>query len=152
MSYKRSFILMAFTMAVLFSGALFITGCEKSRQDGGPEKAAKSQKGSGPTMAAQPLRPAGETAESSLNLATAIIQVAKSNIPAVVHIEVAERQEVPNPYLPFGQDPSLRRFFGLPKNMPKKFEREVVGVGTGIIIDAQGHILTNNHVVGGANK
>jgi serine protease Do len=28
----------------------------------------------------------------------------------------------------------------------------MVGVGTGMIIDKQGHILTNNHVVGGANK
>ncbi|MCJ7596333.1 MAG: trypsin-like peptidase domain-containing protein [Desulfobacterales bacterium] len=153
MRSKKSFILTAFAMAVLsVGGALLIMGCEKSRQEGGPEKAAKSQEGSAPTMAAQPLRPAGETAESSLNLATAIMQVAKSNIPAVVHIEVAERQEAPNPYLPFGQDPSLRRFFGLPKNMPKKFEREVVGVGTGMIIDGEGHILTNNHVVGGASK
>ena len=34
----------------------------------------------------------------------------------------------------------------------KKFERKLVGVGTGVIIDNQGHILTNNHVVGGASE
>jgi len=81
----------------------------------------------------------------------AIIQVAKQNIPAVVHIEVTERQEVVNPFLPFEGDPFFRRFFGVPK-MPRKFQREVKGLGSGMIIDAKGHILTNHHVAGGATK
>jgi serine protease Do len=85
------------------------------------------------------------------DLSTAIVEVAKKNIPAVVHIEVTERQEVANPLLPFESDPFLRRFFDIPK-MPKKFKREVKGLGTGMIIDAQGHILTNHHVAGGATK
>jgi serine protease Do len=87
----------------------------------------------------------------SVDLTTAIIEVAKRNIPAVVHIEVTERQEVANPLLPFESDPFFRRFFDIPK-MPKKFKREVKGLGTGMIIDAQGHILTNHHVAGGAIK
>jgi serine protease Do len=82
---------------------------------------------------------------------TAIIQVARQAIPAVVHIEVTSRQEVANPMLPFENDPFFRHFFNVPK-MPKKFKRELKGLGTGILIDAQGHILTNNHVVQGANK
>jgi serine protease Do len=36
--------------------------------------------------------------------------------------------------------------------MPKKLQRELVGLGTGVIIDAQGHILSNYHVVGGATQ
>ena len=36
--------------------------------------------------------------------------------------------------------------------MPKKFKQEIVGVGSGVIIDAQGHILTNSHLVTGASK
>jgi len=86
------------------------------------------------------------------DIGTGIIKVARMAIPAVAHIQVTERQEIPNPFLPYEKNPFLRRFFGLPKKMPKKFERELVGVGTGIIIDAEGHILTNNHVVGGAKK
>jgi serine protease Do len=82
---------------------------------------------------------------------TAIIQVAKQNIPAVVHIEVTERQEVMNPLLPYEKDPFFRRFFGNPQ-MPKKFKRELKGLGSGMIMDAQGHILTNHHVAGGATK
>ena len=35
------------------------------------------------------------------DLSTAIVQVAKQNIPAVVHIDVMERREVANPFFPF---------------------------------------------------
>jgi serine protease Do len=87
-----------------------------------------------------------------LNLITAIEQVARQNIPAVVHIEVTERKEVDNPLLPFEKDPFFRRYFNLPKKMPKKFKQEIVGLGSGVIIDTQGHILTNNHLVAGASK
>jgi serine protease Do len=93
---------------------------------------------------------AAETAKGG-DLSTAIIQVAKQTIPAVVHIEVTQSQEVANPLLPFSTDPFFRRFFNVPQ-MPKKFKRETKGLGTGMIIDGQGHILTNHHVAGGADK
>ena len=86
-----------------------------------------------------------------VDLSTAIIQVAKQNLPAVVSIEVTESREVTNPLLPFQNDPFFRRFFGVPK-MPKKFKQEMKGLGSGMIIDPQGHILTNYHVAGGATK
>jgi serine protease Do len=86
------------------------------------------------------------------NLATAIEAVARQAIPAVVHVEVTERQEIPNPLLPFENEPFFKYFFGNPQQMPKKFQREVQGLGSGIIIDDSGHILTNYHVVGGATK
>ena len=87
-----------------------------------------------------------------VNLVTAIKDVAKKAIPTVVHVEVTEKQSVPNPLLPFQNDPMFRYFFGNPGRMPKSFEREVQGLGSGIIIDAHGHILTNSHVVNGATK
>jgi serine protease Do len=92
-----------------------------------------------------------EARGQAVDLATAIETVAKKTIPAVVHIEVTERQEVANPLLPFENDPFFRQFFGN-RNMPKKFQREVQGLGTGMILDGEGHILTNHHVVGGATK
>jgi serine protease Do len=91
------------------------------------------------------------SAERPVDLSTAIIQVAKQNLPAVVYIEVTESKEVVNPLLPFESDPFFRRFFGIPK-MPKKFKQEMKGLGSGMIIDPQGHILTNFHVAGGATK
>jgi len=95
--------------------------------------------------------PLARAAEKPMDLSMAIIQVAKQTIPAVVHIEVTERQEVMNPLLPFEKDPFFRRFFGNPQ-MPKKFKRELKGLGSGMIMDPQGHILTNHHVAGGATK
>jgi serine protease Do len=102
--------------------------------------------------------PQGESLQVSQNpqlstaLGTAIEQVADKAIPAVVHIVVKEQQELANPFYAYKDNPFFRRFFGLPKDMPKKLQRELIGIGTGVIIDAQGHILSNFHVVGGATQ
>lgn len=90
-------------------------------------------------------------AGAEANLVTAIQDVAKSNIPAVVHVEVTEKQQFVNPLLPFANDPFFRHFFNVPKNQ-KPVEREVKGLGSGILMDDKGYILTNSHVVGGATQ
>jgi serine protease Do len=87
----------------------------------------------------------------AVDLSTAIAIVAKQAIPAVAHIEVTENQVIKNPLLPFENDPFFHYFFNAPNKMPKKFRRELKGLGSGIVMDSEGHILTNNHVVAGAN-
>jgi serine protease Do len=96
-----------------------------------------------PALAAEEMQP--------VDLSTAIVKIAKDSIPKVVAIEVTESREVKNPMLPFENDPFFRRFFNLPK-MPHRFKQEIKGLGSGMILDAQGHILTNYHVAGGATK
>jgi serine protease Do len=86
---------------------------------------------------------------AAYDLSTAISKVAREAIPAVVHIEVTQRSEVDNPMLPFENNPFFHFFFNGPR-MPRKFKQEMKGIGSGILIDAKGHILTNNHVAGGA--
>jgi serine protease Do len=79
----------------------------------------------------------------SNDLKVIITQIAKATIPAVVHIEVTQQQVVPySPFLEIPQSP----FSGQPQ-APKKFKRELKGLGTGILIDDTGNILTNNHVI-----
>jgi S1-C subfamily serine protease len=56
-----------------------------------------------------------------------------------------------NPLSPFEYNPFFRHFFNIPQ-MPRKFKRELKGLGTGMIIYPHGHILTNNHVAGGATN
>jgi len=95
---------------------------------------------------------AGVIAANAQSLITAIQDVAKKAIPSVVHIEVVEKQRVPNPMTPFQNDPFFQYFFGNQGRMPKTFEREIRGLGSGVFIDAHGHIVTNSHVVDGATK
>ena len=88
---------------------------------------------------------------NTIDLTTAIADVAQAAMPAVVHIEVTQRVQVPSPVFPFEGDPFFRYFFGAPQR-PRFDKREMRGIGTGMIIDGEGHILTNNHVVTGATK
>ena len=89
--------------------------------------------------------------KSPQDLSNIYVQIAKKAIPSVAHIEVTAREEVANPFLLFDNDPFFKYFFNAPNNS-KKFKRDVKGIGTGMIIDANGNILTNYHVAGGATK
>lgn len=80
-----------------------------------------------------------------------IIEVADKNIPAVVHIDVTQSKEVTNPFIPFENNPFFKHFFDFPQ-APKNFKRELKGLGTGMIMNEKGYILTNNHVVAGATQ
>ena len=71
----------------------------------------------------------------------------KAVAPAVVNIRVSQTIESRSQY----GDEMFRRFFGLPDN--RGGSREVASAGSGVIVDAEnGYILTNHHVVGGADK
>jgi len=136
--------LMSGVLAVLFS-LLLVTACDRQKEEVWNTPVT--------TISSQPVSPGlEENPLTASNLSTAIEQVADKAIPAVVHIQVTEHQEMANPYYSYKDNPFFRRFFGLPKDIPKKLERELIGIGTGVIIDAEGHILSNYHVVGGATK
>ncbi|MEW5727207.1 MAG: Do family serine endopeptidase [Pseudomonadota bacterium] len=74
---------------------------------------------------------------------TTVAPVVQRVTPAVVNISTRSRDPArENPLL---NDPFFRRFFDLPRDMPR---RDTTAAGSGVIVDARrGTILTNAHVV-----
>jgi Do/DeqQ family serine protease len=79
-------------------------------------------------------------------LALSYAPVVKRAAPAVVNVYAAKTVENRNPLL---DDPIFRRFFGGP-SMPR--EQVQRSLGSGVIVDHSGLVVTNNHVIEGADQ
>jgi serine protease Do len=118
-----------------------------------------------------------ESQKTARALSDAFVGVAEFVKPSVVQITV--QKKVAARANPFGRTPNRPGQPGTPRNMPNdpeelfrrffgpngplnpdgepQFEKEqfggvAQGTGSGFVYDARGHILTNNHVVEGADK
>ncbi|HEY0329234.1 MAG TPA: DegQ family serine endoprotease [Rhodopseudomonas sp.] len=66
--------------------------------------------------------------------------------PAVVNVYAAKIIQNRNPLL---EDPIFRRFFGVPGQQPEQMQRSL---GSGVMVDPSGLVVTNNHVIEGADQ
>jgi len=68
--------------------------------------------------------------------------------PAVVNIYTSKTVETP--VNPLFADPRIRRYFGIDRVPTRK--RMQSSLGSGVIVDARGYVLTNHHVVADADE
>ena len=91
---------------------------------------------------AQDRRVPASNAELKLSYAPIVQRVQ----PAVVNVYAAKVVQDRNPLL---DDPIFRRFFGVPGQQPEQMQRSL---GSGVMVDASGLVVTNNHVIEGADQ
>jgi Do/DeqQ family serine protease len=84
--------------------------------------------------------------QSQMEMQLSFAPLVKQTAGAVVNV-YAER--LVQQQSPFAGDPFFEQFFG--QRMPNRSEREA-SLGSGVIVEANGTVVTNNHVVDGANN
>src|SRR5216683_4016952 len=95
-----------------------------------------------PCAVAQDRRVPASPAEVKLSYAPIVQRVQ----PAVVNVYAAKMVQNRNPLL---DDPIFRRFFGVPGQQPEQMQRSL---GSGVMVDPSGLVVTNNHVIEGADQ
>ncbi len=91
---------------------------------------------------AQDRRVPSSAAELRLSYAPIVQRVE----PAVVNVYAAKVIQNHNPLL---DDPIFRRFFGVPGQQPEQMQRSL---GSGVMVDPSGLVVTNTHVIEGADQ
>ena len=159
------------SLALFTTGALITVACTKVKVSWDQQASAAAPGGQAvvaPAVppAAQPTLPpptANQIADAR-SMSRTFSQVAEQVSPSVVSIRVAKKQKIKvmRRGSPFGRElPFHFGPFGSPFGMPDDDgeddgteERQGPvqrGAGSGVVIDAKGYILTNNHVVGDAD-
>ncbi len=139
MKYQRKLSEALFRSAIVFAAIMLAPGLFSSYAVSAKEKAITA-----------------ESIKTLSKLSDALSEVAEKVRPAVVNISTTSIQTMEeNPSGDMFNDPFFRHFFGDPfgeghPGQKRKFKASALG--SGVIVSDNGYILTNNHVVKGADE
>jgi Do/DeqQ family serine protease len=100
-----------------------------------------------PASDAQAQRVPVNRAELALSFSATV----KKAAPAVVNVYALKRSQQ-RPNHPLMDDEFFKRFFGGVPNQGMPMERVQRSLGSGVIVDASGLVITNHHVIAGATE
>ena len=129
-------------LLLLTSCLICLTACGRLREYNNPAPP--------PPATSTPVITTSNNTGGAIGSPTSFADVVARVAPAVVTIHSARRARAPRQH-PFFDDPRFREFFGLPR-APQQDAPAVRGLGSGVIVSNEGYILTNHHVIDGAEE
>jgi serine protease Do len=140
---RRSWITLLLLFALGAAGGYLLNRPRAVRLPPG-EMVAMAAPSEGEVPASRP----GATIEVSRR--NAIVEAADRVGPAVVSVNVLQTQVYRNPF--FTGDPYHDQFFQRFFGVPPEYRRQIRSMGSGVIVDPGGIVITNDHVVQGADE
>ena len=125
------------------AGAMLLTGALLGYT------AAPDAKATATSPAAAAAREAGAISRTLGPATHSYANVVESVTPAVVTVRSEHRVRQVSQQVP---DELLREFFGGRVPMPRRPQPRASGLGSGVIVRADGYVLTNHHVIDGAEQ
>jgi Do/DeqQ family serine protease len=135
---RRAALALLFVV-VGFAAGLVLTGRLRSADQADAQTRSAAER-------ALPQPPAARSTDSARGLPdlTGAAQIAIPSVP-----NISSQQVVRTPNSPFLNDPIFRDFFGGADPFGYR-ERLQQSLGSGVVVSADGYVLTNNHVIGDA--
>jgi len=135
-----------FSQAVTIAVALLFVVATLKPEWLGRESLAGAARGVAPIVVAPQAQPLPATPAAPIGATASYSGAAKRAAPAVVSVTASKAP----PRSARNADPWFRFFFGDEASSGDMRQRQV-GLGSGVIVSADGYLLTNNHVIEGAD-